>query len=393
MQHVSRTNVIATCKLIVALGCLILFPIGQAHAVWYETKGQALIVNGDKDAAKKKATQDALKQALLFAGASIHSVQKLTNGLLENEETTIRTTGEVEQVEIVNEIYSGDVVTVTVRADIFAKSRACKAQNDEKHFATTRFLIRNRQQLTLGNIAEFDEAFTQRLATTMQEATDNLKITYVAPHTTQFDSRFTDENIRALSSNGNTQFVIIGSIDDLSAHENKPSLFTSWRNNTPNRAFSMSMSVYDGVNGGQLFTKVYRTQADWTFDRFETVDEFSPRFWQSLYGKAIDSVINDAIQDIQASTACQPVTGRVLNIAGDIISISLGRDNGINVQDEMVLYQSREIFDSLGRKYVQYVLYPGTFVVENTFGNSSVVVNKNSGLTANIQENDFVVKK
>ena len=47
----------------------------------------------------------------------------------------------------------------------------------------------------------------------------------------------------------------------------------------------MTIQVYDGINGGLLLTKSYQNQGEWTFDRFEDVDEFSTKFWQSLYGK------------------------------------------------------------------------------------------------------------
>ena len=377
----------------VALICPLLLCVGQANAVWYEAKGQAVMIDGDKDEARKKALQEALKQALLFAGASIHSVQRLTNGLLANEEMTIRTTGEVEQLEIVGEVFRGDIVTVTVRADIFPKSKSCSVQADEKHFATTHFLIRNREHLTLGHIPKFDEAFTERFAQAMEQATEHLKITYIAPHTSQFASRDTALNVRTLSAQGNTQFVIIGAIDDVSAHQDKSSVFTPWRNDSPTRAFAMTLRVYDGINGGVLLNQSYRTKAQWPFDRFETVDEFSSAFWQSTYGSAVETTINQAIQDIQGATACQPVTGRVINVAGDTISISLGRDNGISQNDELFLYQAKEVIDNRGQTYLQYTVYPGTFVVENTFTNSSTVVNQATGLVANIQENDFVVKK
>ncbi|BFT31154.1 flagellar assembly protein FlgT [Alteromonas sp. D210916BOD_24] len=393
MQQVSPISFNKTRSITVALLCLFYFIVGQANAVWYEAKGQAVVINDDKEGARKKATQEALKQAMLFAGASIHSVQRLTNGLLENEEMTIRTTGEVEQLEIVGEVFRGDVVTVTVRADIFPRSKACTAQADEKHFATTHFLVRNRQHLTLGNLSRFDEALTDRFANAMKETTEHLKVTYIAPHTTNFHRRATVENVRTLSANGNTQFVLIGAIDDLSARSAKSSIFTPWRNNETTRVFAMTINVYDGINGGLLYSKAYSTNAQWTFDRFETVDEFSSQFWQSTYGKAVDTVMAEAIQDIQAATACQPVTGRVIQVAGDTVSISLGRDNGIVENDELFLYQAKEVIDGRGQKYLQYTLYPGTFVVENTFGNSSTVVNKSTGLITNIQENDFVVKK
>ena len=393
MQHISKTTLARIFNIAVALVCLLAFFIGQAHAAWYEATGQAVVVNGNKSAAKRAATQEALKQAMLFAGASVQSVAKLTNGLLENEEMTIRSTGEVEHLELVDEIFNGDVVTVRVRADIFPKGKICSAQHDEKHFATTHFRIRNRAQLTQGNIPHFDKAFTQRFADAMQNQSENLKISYIAPHTAKFDSRYTDQNIRTLAAQGNTQFVIIGVINDLSMSKEKgTSLFSPWRNSVSRRVFSMSLQVYDGINGGLLFNSTYQGEEEWTFDRFEDVDEFSSTFWLSRYGQAIDGVISEAIEDIKESTACQPITGRVINVVDNRVSVSLGRDNGISEKDEMYLYQAKEVIDNRGRKYLQYSLYPGTFIVESAFSNSSVVIS-DAGITANIQNNDFVVKK
>ncbi|WP_032094367.1 MULTISPECIES: flagellar assembly protein T N-terminal domain-containing protein [unclassified Alteromonas] len=377
----------------VALVCLIALFGGQSHAMWYEAKGRAIILNGDKETAKREAIEEALKQAMLFSGASIKSVQQLTNGLLENEEMTIRSTGEVEQLEIIDERYNGEVFTVSIRADIFPATQQCAAISDIKRFATTHFLIPNRRQLTEGNIRHLDEAVTKRFADLMANTTDTLRLSYIAPHTAKFKSEFTEQNVRSLSQRGNSQFVIVGTIDDLSIKRKAASVFTPWADDSVDRYFGMTLHVFDGINGGKLFTKSYSTHAQWTFDRFAQIDEFSNYFWHSTYGREAQKLMLDAIQDLKEATACQPVTGRVINVAGDIISISLGRDNGLQDSDELVLYQAKEVMDNKGKKYLQYSLYPGVFVVENTFANSSTIIHKNSGLVANIQENDFVVKK
>lgn len=393
MRQLNRVKVTALFNIVVVVVCLIAFFMGQANAAWYEAKGYAIVEDGDKANAKRKATQEALKQAMLFAGASIQSVHTLANGLLESEHTTISTTGEVAQLELIDEVYSGNMVTVSVRADIFPKTKVCNAHYDEKHFSTTRFLVRNRQQLTHGNIAKFDEAFTQQFAELMRTSTDTLRLTHIAPHTAKFKTQFTAQNVRNLSQQTNTQFVIMGIIDDLSVESSDPSLFTPWRSAAQKRYFGLTLRVYDGINGGLLFTKAYTTSADWTFDKFESVDEFSSQFWQSRYGLAVQELAQNALQDIREATACQPLTGRVLHVAGDGFSVSLGRDNGISDNDELYLYQAKEVIDNYGRKYLQYVVYPGTFVVKNAFSNSSSVVAENNAIMANIQENDFVVKK
>ncbi|WP_370167027.1 flagellar assembly protein T N-terminal domain-containing protein, partial [Marisediminitalea sp.] len=69
--------------------CLFTCLCGQSYAAWFETQGQAAVLNGNKVQAKQQATQEALRQAMLFAGASVTSVQQLTNGLLNSERMEI----------------------------------------------------------------------------------------------------------------------------------------------------------------------------------------------------------------------------------------------------------------------------------------------------------------
>ena len=387
-----KLHIISIIK-IMAFTCLFALPLGQTHAAWFEAKGQARIIDGNRAQAKRVATEEALKQAMLFAGASIHSVHTLTNGLLENEEMTIRATGEVEHLELVDEVYSDGVVTVSVRADIFPKKRSCSAQSDEKHFSSTHFLVRNRQQLAQGSITHFDEAITQRFAEVMRLNTETMRMTHIAPHTAKFRNEFTDANVRTLSAMSNTQFVVVGTIDDLSITTQKPSVFLPWAKADLLRNFRITLRVYDGINGGQLFSNTYQNEAPWEFDRFDMVDEFSAMFWRTQYGSAIDKTLEKAIFDIREAVACQPITGRVLGVTNNTISVSLGRDNGIDVEDELYVYQAKELTDSHGRKYLQYSLYPGTFIVTGAYANSSTLVSKTQGIVANIQEQDFVVKK
>ncbi len=78
MRYISKTTLVTILNAVVAVICLFAFFVGQANAVWYEATGQAVVRNGDKETARHAATQEALKQAMLFAGASVHSVAKLT---------------------------------------------------------------------------------------------------------------------------------------------------------------------------------------------------------------------------------------------------------------------------------------------------------------------------
>jgi len=388
-RHLLARNTFA----IMALICLQAMCLGQADAAWYEAKGQAVIVKGNKEKARRDATEEALKQALLFAGASISSVQQLTNGLLESEDITINSTGEVNRLELTDEVWHRDYVTVSVRADIFPTESRCSASDYEKSFATSYFLVENRQHLSDGKMPNFAEAITREFGRHMEQQSDNLVLSYIAPHTTRWGMHGLEENIRALSQQASTQFVIIASIRDASVERAPPSKLAFWKSERATRYFSLDLDLYDGINGGLLLKKSYTTSAHWPFDRFLDLDEFSAQFWRSHYGQAIHKEMQNIIADVNQATACQPMTGRVLAVSGSNLSISLGRDNGVQPNDELYVYQTKELLDNQGNRYLQYHIYPGAFVVDNAYSDTATLRHKDTGIIANIQKNDFVIKK
>ena len=94
---------------------------GSSFGQWYESQGVAAIKNDDNKTAKHQAIQNALKKALLVAGASVSSVRQVVNGLLTQDEINIRASGSVNSLELISENYSDNLVTVTIRADIFSQ--------------------------------------------------------------------------------------------------------------------------------------------------------------------------------------------------------------------------------------------------------------------------------
>ena len=53
MRQPSRTALMACLSRIMAAICLLGLVAGQAHAVWYEATGQAVVVNGNKEVFEK----------------------------------------------------------------------------------------------------------------------------------------------------------------------------------------------------------------------------------------------------------------------------------------------------------------------------------------------------
>ena len=156
---------------IIQISAVLMFIISSspALAVWFEATGQAVINNGEKEAARQQATQEAIKQALLFSGASVKSIQSLANGLLEDDRFEIRASGEVNNIELIDEIYHDDYVTVSIRADIFPQEALCSASDYKKNIVTTWYSIKKRQQAAVGNLYNFGKVLAEKV----QEETQN----------------------------------------------------------------------------------------------------------------------------------------------------------------------------------------------------------------------------
>jgi hypothetical protein len=136
---------------------------------WYESQGMASIINADNKTAKTQAMHNALKKALLIAGASVSSIQQVVNGLLTQDQISIRASGSVNSLELVSEHYSDDWVTVTIRADIFPQEKKCFAADYKKSMLLTRSNILHREQANIGNIYAIDSTLIKQLANKIQQ--------------------------------------------------------------------------------------------------------------------------------------------------------------------------------------------------------------------------------
>ncbi|MCU7554956.1 flagellar assembly protein FlgT [Alteromonas sp. ASW11-19] len=376
-----------------ALFCLLTLPAWQSSAAWFEATGQAVIVNDNKEQARQQATEEALQQAVLFAGASVSSVQTLTNGLLSDDRLQISATGEVAQVELVHETWHDEYVSVRVRADIFPQANQCTSADHLKTLATTHYPIVHREQAQDGQLHPIGEMLATRLQRHFRHFTENVTLKYIAPYSAQWNQSSVVNQAPVLARQSKSQYVLAGMITDLSVDRPTHSSLAFWKDGSAYRHFGFSLRLLDGMNGGALLEKEYTVDAAWDFDRFAEIDVASAQFWQSHYGMAIDDALENVVRDISDAVACQPLTGRVLQVAGQRVEVSLGRDHGLQVGDELYLYQTRQINDVFGETYVQYNVYPGKVKVTNAYADTATVEPVDGVILANIQPNDFVAKR
>lgn len=379
---------------VAAAVCLQLMATGQSYAVWYETQGQSIVINGNKVQAKHQATEEALRQAMLFAGASVRSVQQLTDGLLNDDRMEISATGEVRQLELISETWHDDAVTVRIRADIFPSQQQCAAELVSKTIATSYFPLLERQHAQDGQVQELSRLVTAQLKREFDQSAQHAVISNVEPYVVHWQSRQIRDQATALATQTKSQFVLAGVIEDLSVYRPETSSLAFWRDDTATRSFRLNVELIDGINGAPLLNKTYEMESEWEFDRFAQVDASSLQFWQSAYGLALQNQLRQLQSDVDSTLACVPATGRVISInGGNELSVSLGRQHGLKPGDTLSIYQIQEVTDYRGVKFTQYHLYPEKVTVIEAYADNARVKAANGAFLANIQANDFVAKR
>lgn len=374
------------------LTCLIVYFSGQSHAAWFQASGQAVIINGDKQLARQQATQEAIKQALLFAGASVTSVQQLTNGLLKDDRLEVRATGEVNAIELIDEIYHKDYITVSIRADIFPQESRCSASDYKKTLVTAHMPFTNPTQTKDGNLFALSVAAMERLPDIFSLIAPQAMIKEIVHAKYNWESTSVQDQVHEMARRADAQFVLAVTALDVSVDRPENSL-AFWRDSTAQRAFAIRIRVFDGMTAKLVLDTTRHTEAPWPYDRFSSVDVYSNTFWQTAYGKAIVTTFESAVEEINETLSCKEAVGRVLNVANNQLQINLGEEHHVQRGDSLVLYQTRQLIDPFGQLYLQHVLHPTAVIVSDVFSSTATVTSVDGSLLANIQPNDFVAKR
>jgi hypothetical protein len=388
MRSVGFKNV----GLIGVIACLSLGIIGQVDAAWFQASGQAVIINGDKQLARQQATQEAIKQALLFAGASVTSVQQLTNGLLKDDRFEVRASGEVNRIELIDEIYHDDFITVSIRADVFPQTAKCSASDYKKTIVTAHMPFETPMQTQDGNLFALGQSAIEQLPQMFELMAPHSMITAVVPNTFNWSAPMVQRQVHHLAQQHDAQYVLSVTATDVSVHRPNASL-AFWRDTTPVRNFTVRVRLFDGMTSALLLDFKVGNQATWHASKFEQLDVHSNYFWQTPYGLAVEITLQRIVQDVDEALSCKRAIGRVLQIANNQLQINLGGQQQVKRGDTLTVYQTRELIDSFGQGYRQHVLHPTAVIVSDVYANTATVTSVDGSLLGDIQPNDFVVKQ
>lgn len=369
-----------------------------SFAQWYETQGHA-IINSSKMQARTKAIENALKKALLVAGASVSSVQQVVNGLLMQDEINIRASGEVNSFELIDELYSGNVVTVTIRADIFPKERQCFSADYRKSLLITKSHIKNREQANIGGIYSLDKVLVKRLAKKINADGLYLDTKLALKNNTEF-SRYNNtlqaDKIKkltmSLSDLSGSQYVLFSEINDISFANVENNSWQFWQEDIYDRHFNFSIYIYNGSNGELVFNQNYKNSAPWHYSIRDQIDVNSNTFWQGEYGNIINQTLNAVITDIDDNMMCQPTRGKIVKVSANEVMINLGKRQGVKEGDEFSLLHTKNFTSDLGKVYAGFNISPFTVKIIQVSEESALAVSSKGEMLDNIQQDDLAVR-
>ncbi len=379
-----------------SLSLLCITLTNPAYAEWFEVTGMADVKNGDHQKAKRKAVNDAITQALLFSGASVSSVQTVTDGVLTQDQLKIRSNAEIQSANVIAEAKVGDSWQVTLHIDITPKSAQCPTSAYNKQVAVTQSQLKNKHQATLGQIFDINKAVSERLYQTMTEQKSSLEpVPYFAQtiDVSRFFSQRFDYNeqlIETITANTNSQFVLLSQITDIASVDKLNSDLAFWQSDKYLRSFKVDFALFDALSHERVWQKQYATQGVWPFKKTRLIDVYSERFWQTDYADEIQTTLTQIATDLNAAVACLPTNGKILHIDDEQVVINLGRMHGLENGQFLNVAHSNPLTNVDGKVFMHQIKTINKLQVIQVNAQNAIAVNISNRPLHNVQINDLV---
>jgi len=390
MRNIIRTLALVTGLILTTFTC---------NSQWYEAQGYASIDKDSVEIARTKAMENALKKALLVAGASVSSIQQVVNGLLTQDQISIRASGSVNSIELIDELHSNNMISVTIRADIFPQEKRCLALDLKKSILITKSNLIYREQANIGNIYQLDSAVIRQLNKKLRSKgaySANKLLLKSATEFSRLNTSFNEEKIKqlamSLADTTDSQFILFSEINDISFEQKRSNSWKIWQQGTYPRNFDFTLYLYNGINGELVWQNSYQNTSVWNFNKREHIDVNGTIFWQSNYGKMISALLDTMVNDIDENIMCEPSEGKILQVKGNQIVINLGRHHGVKVGDEFSLLHSSSFTNNIGKSYASYNVSPFKVKVTEVTKQSSTAITLDNNLLGNIQINDLAIR-
>ena len=109
-----------------ALLFLLLIP-SLAQAQWFESSASAVVIDDDWNNARQRAIKKAVKNALVYSGGTISSLQQVSKGVLVENSLVLNSEGEIKALTIIDEQQDdeNETINITLKVDIRPPEKIC----------------------------------------------------------------------------------------------------------------------------------------------------------------------------------------------------------------------------------------------------------------------------
>ncbi|MGO3345394.1 MAG: flagellar assembly protein T N-terminal domain-containing protein [Marinomonas sp.] len=341
----------------ILLSALVLFTLPSAFAQSVKAEGTAIIYNNDVDDARYRATQQAIKQAVLQSNSRVSVNDRLRNGDLDSD-LQIRSAGRVQKAKIIHEERKDDFFTVIARVNVTPDSLCSNGATNfyKKSVAITGFKLQDPEQASLGRLGNISRELPRDLANAINRqgfirALTSANIALYpdlinAPSATSQEGSIS--NVTRIGQQLGVQYIVSGVIRDISplylrtpdTHTNKTA-----DPSTKTRNFVLDLYIYDSFSGALLFEKRYSEVGNWDISDHAQIGFGSAKFWTVHYGRVVREILRESAIDTSEKLRCQPFIADISRTEGNRIYISAGSLAGIKQGDKLNVYRRFEIIN------------------------------------------------
>jgi hypothetical protein len=381
-----------------------LLPI-SCFAKSIDAVGEAVIYNNDIADARYRATQQAIKQAVLESGSRVNIKDELYNGELESS-LEIRSSGYVQKARILSEEQNGDFLRVIARVDVTPDSQCSTGPTSyyKKTVGVTGFELQVPQQARLGELSNISRELPKDLADEINKqgylralTATNIAIypdLINAPSSTNYDGSLT--NVTRISEQLGVQYIVSGVIRDigelyLRRPDDKDAKDLLDEEIDKERNFVVDIYIYDGFSGALLFEHRYNEIGNWDVSDHARIGFGSAKFWTVHYGKVVQQALKESALDTSEQLRCQPFIANIFRTEGNRIHISAGSLAGIKQGDKFNVYRRYEVFNQLQSTQTQLNNANISVTIKQVQPNFSVGELVVDSHILNVQQQDVVI--
>ncbi len=359
----------------IALTLVLMLPI-PSYATWHTVQGQAPILNSVAQA-RDDAVNDAIYNAKLEAGAQVSIEQEFKGGVLNQQNTNVKSSVPVRKVVVIGEQKTAGRVQVTVKV-LLDESHitSCAASSIKKAVLPVSFAYADQNAYTgSSGIDTINRELSAYIYSKIAKSPSLL----VRPQA-NINLRGTNQNaapenalgddIAAVARQYDAQYVLTGTVQSAAASDAGDGVLDKLFYQRT-RTLAFSVNLYEASTAALIYSKSYSMTTDWPFKQGEFLDLRSERFLSSAYGQRMHELCDIATTEITQALQCRMPEATIIDIENDGFIIDMGQQSGISKGMKFSMLETSESYDISGTSYSQQDKTKGIYIVDKVSQNTA----------------------